>query len=154
MSAEFVSTVWIDALWSHLRDDNDFAVASRTWRHGPLALVMEAAPDQHFPQTVAIRLDVHQGDIRDVRAVILDDLRLVPSQIWASFVRWKQMIASNGDLVDAALQSKVRVVGDLTTIVQHRDLFTAIVRAAEAIETEWQDDAAAARETAGAGAQA
>ena len=154
MSTEFVTTTWIDALWSKLRDDNEFAKASRTWLHGPIALVMEAAPDLHFPETVAIRLDVHEGAVRDVRAITLDDLRLVPTQLWAGFARWKKLLGSNGDLVDAALESKARVVGDLSTIVRHRALFAGAGQAAASIDTEWQDDAAAAaaaaRETAGA----
>jgi hypothetical protein len=140
MPHEFASQEWIDSVWAALRGSHDRLGNAPTWAHGPIALVLQAQPDAGFGADVILRLDLHEGEPRDLRAGSADQLRLVPTVISAPYARWKRILQGPGSIVDSILQSRLQLRGDLPLVVRHRELFDAIVAAAAGVSTSYPDD--------------
>lgn len=142
----FASTEWIDQLWARLRADECVRTEGATWALGPLLLMIEAEQDKAFASTVALRLDLHEGEARDLRAANVADAARVPFAIAGRYSRWKALVQQpeGGDVIDAILQSRLRVKGDLPALVRHRQLLVAIMACARAVNAEFPDDAATA----------
>lgn len=140
MPTTFASDEWIDALWAQLRTDDAVRSAGTTWAHGPLLLVIEPEADKGLTETVALRLDIHEGEARDLRRAEVAAASRTPFAIAGPYSRWKAAIQGTVDLVDAILQGKVRVKGDLPTLKLHKPLLAAVLAAAARVETEYPDD--------------
>lgn len=143
MSAPFASQEWATSFAGLLREDARVRTESMTWVFGPLVLVTD--PDaEHGFDGAALRVDLHEGDVRGISLVELDDEQRVPFAIGGSLARWKAMFGGQLAIVDGVLESKLRVRGDLPTLVRHRALLEAITRVGATVETVWQDEAVGA----------
>jgi len=150
MSASFASAAWVDSLATALQGSAKVRTESMSWVFGPLLLVVDADAE-HGLEATGIRIDLHEGSVDGVTLVSPQDERvLAPFSIGGSLARWKAAFAGSLDLVDAILESKLRVRGDLPTITRHRALLAAIAATGGEVETSWQDE----QEPVGATAQA
>jgi len=143
MAEPFATQSWIDALWAELRSDETFRAAGASWVHGPLLLVIQADPEKGFAETVAIRMDLHQGETRDLRLVPAHGARITPFVLTGPFARWKNVLSAATDAYEAILQGRLRLKGDLPVLARHRSLLGALASCAARVPTNWQDDAAA-----------
>lgn len=144
MAYKFASDEWIDDVWAQLRGDEAIRLAGATWAHGPLLLVVRPHPDSNFNETLALRLDLHEGEARDLRRADLDDGQTTPFVIAGTYPRWRKALAGDIDLLDALLEAKLSFKGDLPTLERHRSLIAAVLQAAARVETSYPEDAAAA----------
>jgi hypothetical protein len=149
--ATFASEAWIDAWWAALRGDERVRDAAATWVFGPWLLVIEADAEQGLPEPVAISIDVHEGEVRDLRLAARSDARHAPWTFTAPYARWKGVFEGTVDLLDAGLGGRVRITGDLPELHRHGVLVAAIFAAASTLETTFPEPAAG--EPAGAGAR-
>jgi hypothetical protein len=140
MSATFASQEWAASLAGLLREDARVRTESVTWVFGPVLLVVD--PDaEHGFDGAALLLDLHEGDLRGISLVELQDEQRMPFAIGGSLARWKAMFGGQLAIIDGILESKLRVRGDLPTLVRHRALLEAITRVGATVATSWQDEA-------------
>jgi hypothetical protein len=144
----FATQEWVDELWGVLRGDDALRSAGAGWAHGPVALVIEAEADKGFEADVVVRLDLHQGEVRDMRLV--DSVPVVPFAVAGSYSRWKSLVQGERDLYDAIESSQFRLRGDLTAIARHRDLWRRFVALARSAGAVWPDETEAAAPVASA----
>lgn len=142
MAISFATSDWADALLAAVRTDSAVRVASVTWIHGPLLLIIDADPKEGMAEPAALKLDVHEGEVRDIRCIGEVDIARTPFVIGGSYKRMKELLTGQLDLVDGILASKLRAKGDLPAIFRHRDLFTALAGATAELDTAWPEPAA------------
>lgn len=140
MTASFASQEWADSLAVHLQDSARVRTESVSWVFGPMVLVVDGDAEQGVLAT-AVRLDVHEGSVRSVRVVEPDQASRVPFAIGGSIARWQSVFGGSLDLVDGALEAKLRVRGDLPTLARHRSLLQAITVAGGEVGTAWPEPA-------------
>lgn len=143
MSASFASSKWTDELSGQLRDSAKVRTESMSWVFGPLVFVVDPDAD-HDLEATALRIDLHEGAAGGVTVVPMSDVTRAPFAIGGSLARWKTVFAGSQSMVDGILQSRLRVRGDLPTLMRHRGLLDAIAVAGGTIETVWQDEKEAA----------
>lgn len=141
MTASFASQEWANSLGTHLQESATVRTESVTWIFGPIDLVVDGDSEQGTEAT-AMRLDVHEGSVRSVRVVAADQTGRVPFAIGGSIARWQAVFGGSLDLVDGALEAKLRVRGDLPTLARHRSLLAAITVAGREVATTWPEPAA------------
>lgn len=132
----FASREWIGALVAALNAQPDLARALEGLERDA-ALVVEADRPA-FPRTVAVH-GAHEGG-RIARWRILDDeddlLELEPAYVFRAPYRvWRGLLAG-GDPVQAALSGRVRVEGDLETLVRRAGFRYVVEAALRAVPTE------------------
>lgn len=143
MTATFASEPWAASLAEGLQQSAAVRTESMTWVHGPILLVVDADAE-HGLDATALRLDLHEGSVRDVRVVDPTGAARAPFAVGGSLARWKAVFGGALSLVDGVLESKLRVRGDLPTLARHRSLLDAIAAVGGELETQWQDEQAPA----------
>jgi putative sterol carrier protein len=132
MSIVFPSAEWIDAFKAQVDASEGYRASGRTWVHGPVALVVEPEADKGVPEPMAVWLDLHEGVCRDAHEVSVEEAQAAPYVITGSYTRWKQVSQRQLDPVKGMMQGKLRLKGDLPTIVRHvraaRDLVECSTR--------------------------
>lgn len=139
MSATFASPEWADSLAAHLREDAQLRDDASTWVYGPITLVVDGA-EQHGFDAAAMRLDLHAGEVAGVTTTSPSDAQLAPFELVGSLAHWRAVLGGAPTVMDAVLQSKLQVRGDLPTLARHSSLLDGIARSASAIETVWPDE--------------
>lgn len=139
MSATFASPEWATTLAGNLREDAQLRTDAATWVHGPITLVVDGAADHGFDAT-AMRIDVHAGDVAGVTSAAPQESTLAPFELCGTLAHWRAVLGGSPTVMDAVLQSKLQVRGDLPTLARHRGMLDGIVRSASAIETVWPDE--------------
>jgi hypothetical protein len=139
MSATFASQEWADSFAVHLRDDAQVRTESVTWIFGPLLLQVEPDAELGFEGAV-LRLDLFEGDLRSITLVTPAEAERSPFVLTGSFARWKTIFGGQLAIIDAVLQSRLVVRGDLPTLTRHRALLDAITRVAASLDTVWHDE--------------
>lgn len=140
MPESFGTREWAAAAADRLRSDADVAAAGQTWYHGPLLLFVEPDDKSGVTDTTALRIDVHHGRVQDCRLADVREAQLTPFVVSGSFPRWKQAFLGNLDLLDAILESKLRVKGDLPALQRHQQLLRSLLSAIGGVDTAWPDE--------------
>ncbi len=143
MTATFASPDWIDQLARALEHDAHVRTESTSWVFGPIVLLVDADAE-HGLDATAIRVDLHAGEMRGASRAELATVSRSPFVVEGSLARWKSVFGGRLSLVQGVLDSKLRLAGDLPTLVRHRALLEAITAAAGSLETAWQDEQEAA----------
>jgi hypothetical protein len=149
MAYTFATTEWLDAWWEQLRGSEELRTAAASWAHGPMTWTVLADAEAGVPEPITIRIDLHEGEVREVRAYDGNDVAPVPYRWHAGFAKWKALLTGTDDLVDAVLTSRILFEGDLTTVTRHRAAFQTMLALARTLETSWQDEAVAEPAAAG-----
>lgn len=136
----FAASDWTSDFAAALDGSADVRTASASWVFGPIVLVVDADPELGT-ETTAIRLDLHAGTSRGVRTVPPRDASRAPFVLGGSVARWKSIFGSELSIVDAVLDSRLRLAGDLPTIARHRELLDAVAAAGGSVETAWPEPA-------------
>ncbi|RMG77429.1 MAG: wax ester/triacylglycerol synthase family O-acyltransferase [Chloroflexi bacterium] len=66
------SDAWAKAYMEELNNSQAYYDASTKWTAGSLAMIMEASPENGFPQATAVLLDLHKGKCRDARSLTVN----------------------------------------------------------------------------------
>lgn len=136
----FGTQEWLDEYESLINSSAQYRQAAASWE-GAVAFAFEAEPDQGWPRTEYALLDLWHGECRSARLVPGEEAEQAPFFIRAPLTRWRQVIARELDPVKGMMQGKLRLSGDLPTIVRHVRAATELVDLAASIPTEFPDEA-------------
>ena len=138
----FPSKEWLDAYAEGINGSTDYRDAAGAWE-GDMAYVFEPEPDKGVPEEIWVWLDLWHGDCRGVK------YDLSPEEggkskfiIRAPYSRWKEVIKKELDPVKAMMQGKLKLKGDLPTILRHVKAATELVNVAASVPTEFVDETA------------
>jgi putative sterol carrier protein len=139
--ALFPSEEWILELCGRINDSSEYRDAAATWE-GDIAFVFGAEPNKGFPHDVWVWLDLWHGECRGARIVSAEEGASARYVIRASYSRWKDVVRGHLDPVKGMMQGKLRVKGDLTTIVRYVGAANQLVHLTTTVPTEFVDEVA------------
>lgn len=137
---EYGSEEWLLEYQRRINASDAYRQAAATWE-GAVAFVFEAEPDKQWPETRAAVLDLWHGECRDVREADEAEAGEAPFLIRAPYSRWKQIIRKELDPIKGMMQGKLRLKGDLPTIVRYVKASNELVNIAAEIPTKFPDEA-------------
>ncbi len=128
----------MDELQRAINDSTIYREAGRTWQW-PLALILDAGPALGYSVDAAVVLEL--GDGRCVRADLMSSASVdVPFIIRGSYAVWKRVVQGTLDPIAAIVQGKLRLKGNLGTVIRHVTEAQALVQCAQAVPTAFADD--------------
>lgn len=138
----FPSEEWLAEFREVVNSSDEYADAAATWE-GDLVFVYEKEPDKGVPDDVYAWLDLWHGTCRD--AALLsgpDDPRATGAQftITAPYSRWKSVMKKEIEPVKAMMQGKLKVRGDLPTIVRHVRASNVLTDLTTQVDTQFVDE--------------
>ena len=140
--ATFPGEEWGRLYMEQINKSPEYAEAAATWE-GDLVFVYEKEPDKGVDEDVYAWLDLWHGKCRD--AAKLDgpgDPRATSAQftISAPYSRWKSVLKKELDPVKGMMQGKIKVKGDLPTIVRYVKASNVLVDLTATVDTQFIDE--------------
>jgi putative sterol carrier protein len=96
------------------------------------------------PEDLWAVLDLWHGECRDARMVESTEGERAPFVIRAPYSRWKEVLRGDLDPVKGMMQGKLRLQGDLATIVRHVRAANELVHLTMEVPTQFLDELPAA----------
>ena len=138
--AEFPSSEWLDVYVQRINESPDYKEAAATWE-GDISYVFEAEPDKGVPQELWAYLDLWHGECRGAKfGVPAEEGEKAKFIIRAPYSRWKEVIRKELDPVKGMMQGKLKLKGDLPTIVRYVKAANELVNLAASVPTEFVDE--------------
>jgi len=139
--ALFPSEEWFDLYIQRVNESKDYKEAAATWE-GDIAYVVEPEPDKGVPEEIWAWLDLWHGDCRGGGMVAQEKGEQAKFIIRAPYSRWKEVIKKELDPVKGMMQGKLKLKGDLPTIVRYVKAANELVNLAQTVPTEFADEVA------------
>jgi putative sterol carrier protein len=136
---EFASQAWFDAFVVQINDSAYYHEVAADWE-GDIAFRIMAEPDRGVPDDIYGYLDLWHGECRDGKVITQTEADAAAYTIAAPFSRWKDVVEGDLDPIKGMMQGKLRVRGDLPTIVRYVKAANELVRLTGLVETEFQDE--------------
>lgn len=137
--AIFPSDEWLRIYQDRINGSAEYREAAATWE-GAIAFVFGAEPDRGVPEDLWAWLDLWHGECREARMVTPEEGGRAPYVIRAPYTRWKEVLAGNLDPVRGMMQGKLRLQGDLPTIIRHVRAANELVHLTSTVPTEFLDE--------------
>jgi putative sterol carrier protein len=137
--ARFPSEEWLAEYVRRINDSASYREAAESWE-GDVAYVIEAEPDKGVPEDVWAWLDLWHGECREGRLVPAAEGERARFVIRAPYSRWKEVIRKELDPVKGMMQGKLKLRGDLPTIVKYVKAANELVNLAQTVPTEFADE--------------
>jgi putative sterol carrier protein len=118
MAYQAFSAEWADAYKSEINNSAVYKQAAAGWE-GVVALIVEAEPDNNFPEAKGVWMDLWHGEARDIKIVSESEAEKADFVIRGPYSRWKQVARKELDSTKAMMQGKLKLKGDLPTIVRY-----------------------------------
>jgi putative sterol carrier protein len=139
MSILFFSPEWVEAFKTAINANPDYRTAAANWTHGVIALVCKAQPPE-FPKDIGMWLDLDRGVCRESKTVTPEEAAKAPFCITGEHARWKQVLKKELDPIKGMMQGKLKLKGDLPTIVREVKSAQALVNSGGTIDTRFADE--------------
>ena len=136
----FPSEEWLKEYVERINDSSAYREAAATWE-GDVAYVIEAEPDKGVPEDVWAWLDLWHGACRDGKLTTPEEGERATFIIRAPYSRWKEVINKELDPIKGMMQGKLKLKGDLPTIVRYVKAANELVNLAQTVPTEFPDEA-------------
>jgi putative sterol carrier protein len=138
--ARFLTQEWFDDFVEKINGSEEYREAAADWE-GDIAFLVEAEPDKNVPADVWARLDLWHGTCRGGGPIVAEDGPGSDYVLAAPYTRWKDVVLGDLDPIRAMMQGKLRVRGDLPTIVRQVRSANELVRLIGEVPTEFPDEA-------------
>jgi len=135
----FPTDPWFQELVERINDSDQYKNVAATWE-GDVAFVVEAEPDKGVPRDVWAWLDLWHGECRSGGVVDERKGSMCRYIIRAPYSRWKEVLAGDLDPVRGMMQGKLRVQGDLPTIVRYVNAANELVHLTGTVDTVYPDE--------------
>ncbi len=135
----FPSEEWLKEYLERINTSPAYREAAATWE-GDVAYVIEAEPDKNVPEDVYAWLDLWHGGARDGKLVSQEEAEKAQFVIRAPYSRWKEVIRKELDPIKGMMQGKLKLRGDLPTIVRNVKSANELVNLAQTVPTDFPDE--------------
>jgi len=138
--ALFPSAEWLDLYAQRINESPEYKEAAASWE-GDVSYVFEAEPDKGLAEETWAWLDLWHGECRGHRyGVPPEEGERAKFIIRAPYSRWKEVINKELDPVKGMMQGKLKLKGDLPTIVRYVKAANELVNLAQTVPTEFADE--------------
>ena len=133
-SPEFAS-----AFKDEINKSSVYRQAGKGWKW-TVGLVVEAEPDKNFPEAKGVFMDLFEGEARDIKMVSDAEAGKADFVITAPYSRWKQVMQKELDPTKGMMQGKLKLKGDLPTIVRYTKASQELTVCTTRVPTQWPDE--------------
>src|SRR5260370_8296704 len=118
MAIKAFTDEWANQLKDEVNKSDVYKTAAKGWKW-TVGLVVEAEPDKNFPEARGLVMDLFDGAARDIKLGSAVDAQKCDFVITAPYSRWNQVAKLELDATKCMLQGKLKLKGDLPTIVPY-----------------------------------
>src|ERR1700694_334403 len=136
MAVKAFSPEWANAFKDEVNRSTVYKAAGKGWKW-TVGLVVEAEPDKHFPEPKGIVMDLFDGEARDIKVGSAADAQKCDFVITAPYSRWKEVSTNQLEANKGMLQGKLKLKGDLPTIVRSTKASQEMTECTTRISVEW-----------------
>jgi putative sterol carrier protein len=136
----FASQEWFEAFGREINASDHYRETAADWE-GDIAFRIGAEPDRNVPEDLWGYLDLWHGSCRDAKAIVPADAGAAAYTLTAPYSRWKDVLQGELDPIKGMMQGKLRVRGDLPTIVRYVKAANELVRLTGVVDTVFPDEA-------------
>jgi putative sterol carrier protein len=130
---------WTAEFEGLVQEDADYREYAKEWE-GSVALQINAEPEAGLDDDIFILMDLWHGDCRSIRIVPREAAERADYQITGDYAKWKAVLQKELDVVKAIMQGKLKLRGDLPTIVRNVKAATRLVELAGMVEGRFPDE--------------
>ena len=130
---------WVDLFKDEVNKSGTYKSAAKGWKW-TVGLVVEAEPDKNFPESRGVVMDLFDGEARAMKMGSAADAQKCDFVITAPYSRWKQVVMKELDATKGMLQGKLKLKGDLPTIVRYTKASQEMTECTTRIPVEWPDE--------------
>lgn len=139
--ALYPSKEWLETYVQKINESKPYEEAAATWE-GDVTFCFQAEPDKGVPDDIFAWLDLWHGKCREAKYdVPKEDGEKAKFVIRAPYSRWKEVIRKELDPIKGMMQGKLKLTGDLPTIVRYVKASNELVNIAGDVPTEFVDEA-------------
>jgi len=113
--------------------------AAKGW-HWTVGLLIEAEPDRGIPQPLGMFLDLQDGEARKIEMVEPARAQSCDFVISAPYTQWKRVMRRELDPIKGMIQGKLRVKGDLPTIVRYNKATQEMAECTTRFDIQFPDE--------------
>ena len=138
----FPTEEWVEEFVAKINSSAEYADAAATWE-GDMVFVYEKEPDKNVPEDVYGWLDLWHGKCRGWEVLSgPDDPKMTGAKftITAPYSRWKSVLKKELDPVKGMMQGKLKLRGDLPTIVRYVKAANVLVDLTGQVDTQFPDE--------------
>lgn len=136
----FPSKEWMDEYVEKINASKEYAEAAATWE-GDLAYVFEAEPDKGVPEDIWAWADLWHGTCRSSKwGISAEEGEKSTFIIRAPYSRWKEVMRKELDPIKGMMQGKLKLKGNLPTIVKYVKASNELVNLAAQVDTQFVDE--------------
>jgi putative sterol carrier protein len=139
VAVEAFSNEWAEQFKDEINRSSVYRQAAKGWKW-TVGLVVEAEPDRSFPESRGIVMDLLDGEARDIRVGSADNARACDFVISAPYSRWKQVATKELDATRGMLTGKLKLKGDLPTIVRYTKASQEMTECTTRVPVRWPDE--------------
>jgi putative sterol carrier protein len=139
VAVDAFSSEWAQRFKDEINQSSVYRQAARGWKW-TVGLVVEAEPDRNFPEARGIVMDLLDGEARDIRVGSADEARACDFVITAPYSRWKQVATKELDATRGMLTGKLKLKGDLPTIVRYTKASQEMTECTTRVPVNWPDE--------------
>ena len=139
VAVDAFSNEWAQQFKDEINRSTVYRQAARGWRW-TVGLVVEAEPNRNFPESRGIVMDLVEGEARDIKVGNADEARACDFVITAPYSRWKQVMQKELDPTKGMMQGKLKLKGDLPTIVRYTRASQEMTECTTRIPVEFPDE--------------
>jgi putative sterol carrier protein len=135
----FPTDAWFQAFVVSINGSEEYRTAAPDWE-GDIAFLVQAEPDVHVPDDVWGYLDLWHGTCRGGGVVDRAAGERAAYVLSAPYTRWKAILLGELDPIKGMMQGKLKVRGDLPTIVRYVRAANELVRLTGEVDTVFPDE--------------
>ncbi len=139
MAIKAFSDEWANAYKDEINKSAVYQQAAAGWE-GSVGLVVEAEPEKNFPEDKGVFMDLWHGEARDIKIVNEEQADKADFVIRGPYSRWKQVAKLELDATKGMLQGKLKLKGDLPTIVRYQKASQELTVCTTRFPVEWPDE--------------
>jgi putative sterol carrier protein len=139
MAVAAFSPEWAQAFKDEINRSPVYRDAAKGWKW-TVGLVVEAEPDKHFPEPRGVVMDLYDGEARDIRVGTAAEAQACEIVITGTYTRWKQVATKELDATRGMLQGKLKLKGDLPTVVRYTKASQEMTECTTRVPVLWPDE--------------
>jgi putative sterol carrier protein len=139
MAVKAFSDEWATQFKDEVNKSSVYKAAAKGWKW-TVGLVVEAEPEKNFHEARGVVMDLYDGVARDIKVGTAADAQKCDFVITASSSRWKQVATKELDATKGMLQGKLKLKGDLPTIVRYTKASQEMTECTTRVDVEWPDE--------------
>jgi putative sterol carrier protein len=155
MAITFPSEEWVAAFKEKINSNPNYKESGANWEHGTISLIMQFDQDildkirkdpvlskqmKEGETAVGVWLDLYHGVCREARRVTAEEAEKAKFVIIGDYARWKSVMKKELDPVKGMMQGKLKLKGDLPTIVRFVKAAQDLVDSATMVDTKFVDE--------------